>query len=411
MAGNDLFGIAREKLIADSKVREVFTPHKPVNSVQLFLGRSEEVKAIVAQINTPGQHALLFGDRGVGKSSLANVATLVLFNGKIVQGQLFRRRCDSKTTFDDIVAGPLRDIGVDIGVVKQVENHKEGGSAKIGIPGVGAGIQSDRTTTKEVKGHQGQISASQACEYLKNHKALLVIDELDAIRSPEEKWRLAEFIKQLSDEDAKFKVLAVGIAYTATELTAGHPSVGRCLKETKLGKMLEQELHDIVQRGADKLKLKFEKGVVDSIVSLSDGYPHFTHLLALKSAEVAVSEKRNQVNMVDLTAALTSAARDAEGSLKAAYEAATESQTTDMYRQIVVAAATIREHGFGADDLREAIAKITGVKITQGALNNYLKRLVSDDGDTVFKRRMKGVYCFNDPRMRSYIKVANKLLS
>jgi putative ribosome biogenesis GTPase RsgA len=48
----------------------VFTPHTPVNLVELFLGRTEEVQSIVAQINTPGQHSLLFGDRGVGKSSL-----------------------------------------------------------------------------------------------------------------------------------------------------------------------------------------------------------------------------------------------------------------------------------------------------------------------------------------------------
>ena len=92
------------------------------------------------------------------------------------------------------------------------------------------------------------------------------------------------------------------------------------------------------------------------------------------------------------------------------YEDATVSQSTDMYRQIVCAAATIKDHEFGADELRQAIHRHTGANITQGTLNNYLKRLVSDDGETIFKRRMKGVYGFNDPRMSSYVRIANNLL-
>ena len=410
MPTSDPFGVQGERSIAKSKIRTVFTPHTPVNSVELFLGRTEEVKSIVAQINTPGQHCLLFGDRGVGKSSLANIATVILFDTRIVKGQLYRRRCDSSSTFDSILAGPLRDIGVDINVAKRVDNHQEGGTASVGIPGFGAGIKSDRTLSKETQGMLGKVSPSVACEHLKGHKGLLVVDELDAIRSADEKWRFAEFIKQLSDEDAVFKVLGVGIAKTATDLTAGHPSVGRCLKETKLGRMHEAELRQVIARGAMTLKIKYESNVTDAIVKLSDGYPHFTHLLALKSGERAIAEDRKIINMEDLNNALSSAAMDAEGTLRNIYKDATVSQSTDMYKQIVCAGATIREHEFGADDLREAIRRHTGADITQGTLNNYLKRLVSDDGDTIFKRRMKGVYAFNDPRMASYVRIANKLL-
>jgi hypothetical protein len=405
----DLFGGEGEKKIAQSKIRKVFTPHTPVNSVELFLGRTEEVQSIVAQINTPGQHSLLFGDRGVGKSSLANIATVFLFNSKIVKGELYRRRCDSTSTFASILDRPLRDVGVDIRVAKRTENHQEGGNASLGIPGFGAGIKSDRTTSQETQGMLGNVSPSDACDALKRHKGVLVVDELDAIRNPDEKWQLAEFIKQLSDEDAEFKVLGVGIAKTATDLTAGHPSVGRCLKETKLGRMRDAELRQVIARGSQTLKIKFDQTVIESIVKLSDGYPHFTHLLALKSGERAIAEDRKLISMDDLNAALNAAAMDAEGSLRNTYQTAILSQSTDMYKQIVCAGATIKEHEFGADDLRGAIYLHTGANITQGTLNNYLKRLVSDGGETIFKRRMKGVYAFNDPRMASYIRIANKL--
>jgi energy-coupling factor transporter ATP-binding protein EcfA2 len=57
---------------------------------------------LIEQINTPGQHALLYGDRGVGKSSLANIASNLLLK-HVARGALYEKRCDSETTFEEIV--------------------------------------------------------------------------------------------------------------------------------------------------------------------------------------------------------------------------------------------------------------------------------------------------------------------
>ncbi|MEK7206277.1 MAG: ATP-binding protein, partial [Pseudomonadota bacterium] len=76
MAKNDLFGLERESKIEKSGIRKIFTPHKPVESSDFFFGRQKEVQKLIEQLNTPGQHSLLYGDRGVGKSSLANVVTV-----------------------------------------------------------------------------------------------------------------------------------------------------------------------------------------------------------------------------------------------------------------------------------------------------------------------------------------------
>lgn len=69
----DPYGLEREVKIARSGVRNVFTPHQPVAQHTFLYGRSTAVKTLVETLNTPGQHVLLYGDRGVGKSSLANV--------------------------------------------------------------------------------------------------------------------------------------------------------------------------------------------------------------------------------------------------------------------------------------------------------------------------------------------------
>src|SRR5947209_1144915 len=61
----------REEL--DSKLRAVFKPTTPINSFDLFCGRQNESRSLVAAVNQNGQHAILFGERGVGKTSLANI--------------------------------------------------------------------------------------------------------------------------------------------------------------------------------------------------------------------------------------------------------------------------------------------------------------------------------------------------
>src|SRR3989442_2618329 len=97
----DLFGLKREGRIIRSGVRDHFTPHKPINSEKLFFGRQAEVQRLLECMTTPGLHALLFGERGVGKSSLANI-TLHLLLSKLAKGKSLLVRCDSLSTFSSV---------------------------------------------------------------------------------------------------------------------------------------------------------------------------------------------------------------------------------------------------------------------------------------------------------------------
>ena len=114
--------------------------------------------------------------------------------------------------------------------------------------------------------------------------------------------------------------------------------------------------------------------------------------------------------MGDLEFALQAAVEEAEGALKRRYNNGIRSSGTDLYRVILMAAATIGQGEFSAQGLRAAIAAITGETISQGSLNNYFKRLVSTDGSTVLRRVGKGFYRFEDPRMLSFVRIANAML-
>jgi Cdc6-like AAA superfamily ATPase len=393
-----LFGLDREKKIADSGVRNIFTPHQPISEIDLLFGRQAEVQKLVETLNTPGQHVLLYGERGVGKSSLANVVSSLL--NVMLDSEVYVKRCDHSDTFESIMSRPLAAVGADLTLMQldsQTDN-KVGGSIKV-LSGEHA-----KSVTASYKAHHS-LSPSTVAEAVQGLDALLVVDEADAIGNLEDRRKLAEVIKLLSDAGSKLKVMVVGIAATGDELTAAHPSVQRCLRETKLERMSDSELREIIDTGSQKAGLTFASKVVTSIVQLSAGYPHFTHLIALKCAEQAVAAHRRNIDESHLHEALDLAVKDAEGSLKRDFDNAVRSYGSDMYVKIVISAADIPSGEFNAATLREAIRHRTGTSISQGALNNYLKRLVSIDGSTVLTRKAKGVYCFTDPRMASFARM------
>lgn len=74
-------------------VRKVFTPATPVRQIQSLFGRQAELMRIHSSVDTPGRHVLIYGDRGVGKSSLVKVLPLLL---------------DNKQTLKDIYDGATR---------------------------------------------------------------------------------------------------------------------------------------------------------------------------------------------------------------------------------------------------------------------------------------------------------------
>jgi Cdc6-like AAA superfamily ATPase len=405
--GDDPFGIQREAKIHRSNVRTVFTPHQPVSEAELLFGRQDELRRLVETLNTPGQHVLLYGERGVGKSSLANVATMVM--GITTGRKVVVKRCDRSDTFATILQAPLKLVGADLTLAEVSTAESSTASGGVTTPYGSASREKAQEVARTYRA-TGGISPSTVAEAIGDLDVLLLIDEADAISKTDDRGQLAELIKLLSDSGSRMKIMVVGIAQTGSELTAAHPSVQRCLKETKLRRMTDAELKEIITAGASAVSLVFKSDVVDAIVRLSAGYPHFTHLIALKCAEEAVVADRHEVRLADLKAALELAVEDAEGTLKRVYNDSVRS-ASEMYRHIVAAAATLPGEEFGAAALRSAIEARTGEGISQGSLNNYFsQRLVSNDGSTIFRRTGQGHYRFEDPRMSSYVRMVNGML-
>ncbi|WP_181257733.1 nSTAND1 domain-containing NTPase [Vibrio splendidus] len=403
---NGYFGLDDEVLILESGVREIFTPHTPVDEISHFFGREDEASRLVSVINSPGQHILVYGDRGVGKTSLAKTTCNMLLH-KMQKGHLFEKRCDSSDTFSTLFLEPLAEVGIDLSLKEQTLTQNSGGGAKLSVGLAKADLSTKNETKLTSVSTINPDSPSWVAKQLKQLKGTCLIDEADAIVCEIEKKKIAELVKLLSDYNSPFKLVIVGIAKTGEELTAGHPSVERCLKEVQLSRMSDDDLKKIILNGFKKVNLIVGDEVVTKIVDISAGFPHFTHLICLKSAERALVNKNRHITSEVLAIGLEEAVKDSEGILKRMYESTLRALNTPQeYKLLLLAASYCRVPEFRSSELRDELDNRFGVEVDSKALSRRLTNLTKGDSVTILSKPARGCFQFTDPRMPSFLKMA-----
>ena len=121
---DDIFGLESELKIRKSEVRKTFTPHTPVNEITHLFGREDSVRRMVSLINNPGEHVLIYGDRGVGKTSLAK-STCSMILHKISDGLSLNKSCDSGDSFKTLFFEPLALVGCDPFIETYTKSSKQ----------------------------------------------------------------------------------------------------------------------------------------------------------------------------------------------------------------------------------------------------------------------------------------------
>ncbi len=403
-------GIKRALLLQQSKVNDVFTPHAPIKKHHNFVGRTSLISKVIECLIKPGHHSLLFGDRGVGKSSLANAVTDVILKD-LFNGEIIKKGCDSTDTFASIMEEPLRMAGVNIDlkkISKDIEVHGEA-SGSIKVPLVGGGIKggAKRKKSEHHEIEQNTISPSWVGSKIKKLRCLIVVDEFDSISNIQDKHKMAELLKYLSDNTETVNIMIVGIGESANDLTAGHPSVGRCLMELHVSRMDDMELRKIIIDGAQKLGLIFQDEVIDTIVSISAGYPYFTHLIALKCAEEVIVAKEKHINMEKLKHALVLSVESAKSTIGAAYYSAIRGNKSAEHTRVLSAAASCEREEFSVRDIANKLTEQLGIEVESSTFTRFLQANASNCSTKLFRRIRQGVYQFCDPRMPSFIQMVS----
>jgi Cdc6-like AAA superfamily ATPase len=375
-------------------VGEAFRPAAPIDRRSLFSGRSEQISELFSIVAQPGQHAIVYGERGVGKTSMAAVTTEMLMSANHLCA---RATCDVSDDFGSVWRKALDEI--------ELQTTTQG----LGF-GAGARQRSESASGLLGGGTVTPHAVRGALEQLTQHNELVVfIDEFDRLQDPDSRVFFADTIKTLSDRVMRATVVLIGVADSVSDLIREHRSVERALAQVHMPRMTRDELAEIVTRGIESAQMTISRDAVAKITTLSQGLPHYTQLLSQLAAQAALAQRRTAVGTREVDAAVERALERAQQSVVEAYEEATADTRRSIYPQVLLACALARENDFGLftpADVRASLSKILGKPYKTAAFARHLEELSQESRGGVLQKQGAGRtsrFRFVNPLLQPYV--------
>lgn len=364
------------------RLSAAFTPAAPVDRQTLFRGRLSQVIDCTNALYQKGMHIAVYGERGVGKTSLANVLPEIVNNAGARSGKLSAVRVDCNTNdhFDTLWTKVFREVKHDPAYA--LKSHDDPEFVRFELQSEG-----DRTQ-------------------------LIVLDEFDRLEDDDALTLLADTIKTLSDHAVPTTLMVVGVAKSLDDLLGEHLSIVRSITQVPMPRMSADELASIIDNALPTVPLSIHADARDMIVELAEGLPHYVHLLCLRSGEHAIEDDRSEIAVDDVTRAIRSLMQS--HSLASEYRRATKSnQPTHLYGHVLLACAFASKNDLGcfrASDVRIPLSKIVGRSIDIPSFARHLDELSSDKrGYALVKegsaRRYE--YRFSNPLLQPFVKMVS----
>jgi len=376
------------------KVGKVFTPHTAVSKKDLFSGREPQIKSLLRAVSEQGSHAIVFGERGVGKTSLGHIITSYLPRDNSVPFALIG--CDTNMTFSSLWNGILGDLSISvktppIGFQGEESNKNTPLSSYISNP--------DGISVQEVRA---------ALAYMPSG-AIIIIDELDRL-DEKTTTALADTIKTLSDYNVAVTLVLIGVGDSVETLIRGHESIERALIQIHMPRMTIEEVGGVISTGLEALKMSIEDKVKQKIIALSRGLPHYTHLLMFHAGQRAAENDKTNVSEEDFKCAIEQSVTEKEHSLKNNYDLAIQStKRAYLFRPVLLACALAecdRDGFFASIDVQSPLKSILDKELPLAAFISHIGSFCGDSRGSILERtgtERKYRYRFKNPLMQSFV--------
>lgn len=264
---------------------EALAPAQPVTSAERFAGRAEVLEVLIAAIEQQRAHVVLYGERGIGKTSLVHVFAET---ARAARYLVFYGSCGVEASFDEMFRAFVAQIPLlyhaDVSPTADEEEHARSFADLVG---------------------EGELDPRELADLfsrLVGTRVILILDEYDRVEDLSFRRNVAELIKNLSDRAARVQLVLAGVALNLEELIGFTPSIRRNLVGIAVGPMPEEGMRDILAQAEAATGLEFAPDACARIVTMAGGSPYLVRLLGLRAASLALDSGRTQIRAEDVVA-------------------------------------------------------------------------------------------------------------
>jgi hypothetical protein len=361
------------------RLADTFTPTRPLAGLKVelsggdsracFIGREAECLRITRALLEDRSHVVIFGERGRGKTSLAN---LVVAQAQTASFAIARYVCSTTSNFDAIMRGLFHDM-----------SHWLFGRGRTGYDngeGVAGLLPSRPLQPSDLPAICGRLSG----------KVILLVDEFDRVTDEDTRTAVADTIKQLSDLGIPVLFMIIGVSDSPEALLGRHPSIQRCVTRVALPLLKPAQVEQLVERGAAQSGLHFPASARTCIAELARGVPYMAQLLSLRAGQAALDNGRTTILGSDLLAAIEAAAIEADPRILTLYDLATNAERDAPALSVLRAAAAGSQDELGRFQAVPdgPFVRVAGLQVDRAAWQRVLNvgaiRPVRGEGPDLF---------------------------
>lgn len=394
------------------RLNQLVSPTRPIQSVEHLEGRAKELDRIHKALFAEGRHIFIYGDRGVGKSSLAAAAASQTQSS---DASYIDVSCSPDATYKTVISN-IAQQAIDASRLQKTKRTKNLG---VELHFLKAGMSSE-TSMNDL--HTEIRSLADAGEILRevagihSDRPVVVLDEFDRLSKDEDKVAFSDLLKYIGDKKVGITFFFTGVGKTLEKLLLGHASTIRQLETIELMKMSWDARWDIARKAANAFGVEMDDQVCVRIAAVSDGYPYYVHLITEKLMW-RVYQAPSIVTRIErehYICALQDAIESINAELRRPYDKAV-SQESDDYEEVLWATADSDFLDRSADDA------FTSYKYVMKHRDPFGDRTLDSAGFKLVMAKLKskscgqvlvssrfnkrGWYSYREPLLRGYVRM------
>jgi hypothetical protein len=255
---------ADESLAQPTLARSPFTPSRPVQAGDALVGRGSQLDRAIAAIELERTHVAIFGERGHGKTSLANV---IAGHAEAAGFGVIRHACSAGARFPDLIGAVIDKIPARF-LRRPADDQGE-------------------TPAPAAAAEWSVAEATAVLERIRSGHVLVFIDEFDRLAAPNARRDMAELLKNCSDMALNISFVLIGVAEALDELLALHHSIHRNLVAIPMPLLTDADVRVVLRLGCKRLGLRLDAEAEALMVDLAHQSPYAAQQLGLHASAIA----------------------------------------------------------------------------------------------------------------------------